>query len=135
MPYRLQFLCCKINIYHNLCFPSPLITFHLPILQFFNISISNYFNFPIFLSFHFSILLLPVSPPFPFGVSVPRETREICRRPTDRREVNEGGVKTIEVGVRLLFNLPFHLPRCSVTHHAQAFTFLNYVHSLSIFIQ
>ncbi len=37
-------------------------------------------------------------PLVPFWGFCPPGTGEICRRPTDRREVNEGGVKTIEVG-------------------------------------
>ena len=37
-------------------------------------------------------------PLVPFWGFCPPGTGEICRRPTDRREVIEGGVKTIEVG-------------------------------------
>ena len=43
-------------------------------------------------------------PLVPFWGFCPPGTGEICRRPTDRREVIEGGVKTIEGWERQLYN-------------------------------
>ena len=52
-------------------------------------------------------------PLVPFWGFCPPGTREICRRPTAQREVNEGGVKTIESGeaVSIIYRLAFSAKR------------------------
>ena len=70
MPYRLQFLCCKINIYHNISNPpstSPsstpstsrfphLVIIHSSFFRFFLLSIFQSYNLSIFPAFHLPIL-------------------------------------------------------------------------------